>query len=139
MKSVWCIVIAASAVLGLVGPSVAQTQGNKPALYQETPPPKLDPNYGLPTFGLPGYEAPRPKVVTPEANGAAAGLDFYTRAPESRFTLPRQTGRSGYSKTETPIYTTQEGMPAEERMHTDTMEPDPVEAEPLGRYPKKAR
>ena len=149
MKCVWCIVIAASAVLGLAGPSVAQTggnrtqgnqtQGSKPSLYTTAPAPVLDPNYGLPAFSLPNYERPRPKAVTPEADGTAADLDFYRRAPESRFPLPRQAGRTRSSTTETPLYTTQEGMPIEDRLRTDTMEPDPMEADTFDGYPKTRR
>lgn len=139
MKSVWCIVIVASAVLGAAGPSMAQTRGGKPSPYTETPPPGLDKNYGLPTFGMPGYEPPKPKAVAPEANGTATGPDFYARTPESRFTLPRQTGTTGYSTTETPLYTTQEGVPAEDRTRTDTMEPDPTESDTLGDYSKTRR
>ena len=136
MKSVWCMVIAAGATLGLAGQGLAQMQVEKPPLYTTTPPTPLDPNYGLPAFALPGYEAPRPKAVTPEANGTADGtngmadLDFYKATPESRFTLPRQTTREGYSATETPLYTTEEGTSAEDSARTDTS--DTMQPYPLG-------
>ena len=139
MKSMGCIVIAVSAVLGLTGQSLAQTQGGKPSLYTAPSSSALDPNYGLPAFALPGYEPPRPKATTPEADGTATDLNFYKAVPENRFTLPRQTGKTEYSTTETPLYTTQEGMPDEDRMRTDTMEPDPAEPDTLGGYPRTTR
>lgn len=151
MRSVLCIVIAAGAVLGLSGQGFAQKRAEKPSPYTEkaspyttTPPTPLDKNYGLPALALPGYEAPRPKAVTPGPNGTAdqangtADLDFYKPTPESRFTLPRQTtAREGYSTTETPLYTTQEGMPDGDGMRTDTMQPYPLGSDSLGGYPRR--
>ena len=94
---------------------------------------------------MPGYEAPRPKPAAPRADGTAdetAGIDFYKATPESRFTLPRQTTREGYSAMETPLYTTEEGASAEDSARTDTtdtMQPYPLGSDTLGGSPRAAR
>jgi hypothetical protein len=108
-------------------PAVAQTETQTETYetpkYMPAQPSVLDPNYGLPTFGMPGAELPqqRSRALEPEA---AEKPDIFK--PQTDFGLPELKDPTDFAfpkargsttgdpvtapvSTETPLYTTTEG------------------------------
>jgi hypothetical protein len=135
-----CIVPACVTAMAALpaGGAVAQDQppDYETPLYTTQPRAALDPNYGLPSFGMPGAELPQQRTMgTPEkpdptktdqadtsgaaggagtAGGAASGTtDFFAGSTEIALPQPRtspsQTSPSAQPDSDTPLYTTSQG------------------------------
>jgi hypothetical protein len=93
-------------------------------LYGTSKPEPIDPNYGLPSFGMPGADLPRQRTMAPDpakapdlatGSGTATArdpdtaIDLYKRA--QRYPLSKGIGKGSERSdaTETPLYTTNEG------------------------------
>jgi hypothetical protein len=116
--------ILIASVLGTVAavPALAQTDTYETPKYEPAPPSGLDPNYGLPSFGMRGSELPQqrtqaPEPVAPEKPDVFRSTTDFT-LPQQRdttaFALPKAAGpttgdTTAALTTETPLYTTTEG------------------------------
>jgi hypothetical protein len=109
MKTLMTMVWAGSLMLG--APAFAQTATYETPGYMPRVPTVLDPNYGLPTFGMPDAELPQQRTMATE-RGLAEPLPVLDRPPPD-FTVPTgQAARAGDvtppAVPETPVYTTSE-------------------------------
>jgi len=92
MKVHHAVVCAMVAILA-AAPAVAQKPRDENARYTKSPDAKVDPNFGLPTFGMPGADIPRQSMAAPPRSadatpvgpaqpGSADGApDFFKRPP----------------------------------------------------------
>ena len=131
----WMVPACVTALAALPAASaVAQDQPPQyeTPLYTTSPPAALDPNYGLPSFGMPGSDLPQQRTMgTPakadpsakpdasakpnaaDTEGAASGTasstqDFFKGSTEIALPAPR-TSPSTRPDSETPLYTTSQG------------------------------
>ncbi len=130
--------ILIASVLGMAAavPAFAQTQPYETPKYMPAQPSVLDPNYGLPSFGMPGAFLPQqrtqaPDPVVPEKPDVFKSTTDFTvpkRIDPADFAFPKAAGpttgdtTTGYTTaganttgdataaltTETPLYTTSE-------------------------------
>jgi hypothetical protein len=102
--------IAAAAIgttVVVAGQAVAQGRQFETPLYTTGGQSSLEKNYGLPTFGQPGMEVPKPQATAPQAEPTPK-TDFF--AGTSDLTLSRNRGTTETeTDMETPRYTTSQG------------------------------
>jgi hypothetical protein len=135
MSRAWIVALCVTAMAALpVWRAVArdQPQQYETPLYTTQPPSALDPNYGLPSFGMPGSELPQQRTMgtstkadptaksgsADAAGGTGSGTqDFFAGSTEIALPRPR-TSPSSQTDSETPLYTTSQGSTTGETYST---------------------
>lgn len=125
------ILIASVVGMAAAVPAFGQTEPYETPKYMPAQPSVLDPNYGLPSFGMPGSELPQqrtqaPDPVVPEKPDVFKSTTDFTvskRADPTDFAFPKAAGpttgdttagdtttgdTTAALTTETPLYTTTE-------------------------------
>lgn len=121
MRLSWILPACVAALGALPAAAFAQNQEYETPLYTSQPPAALDPNYGLPTFGMPGSELPQQKTMTPE-KPVPAEPDFFKGSADIVLPKPKSSTQAD-SQMETPRYTTSDGSATDDTTSSDGTAP----------------
>lgn len=121
MRFSWILSACVLTLAALPNGGFAQDRHNETSLYSSQRSSVPDPNYGLPTFGMPGSDVPRQKTMAPE-NPVPTEPDFFKGATE--IPLPdSKSSASAEAGMETPQYTTTDGSTTDGTTSSDETAP----------------